>query len=263
MAPQHFAGETALVTGAGGGIGEGVARELAAAGAEVLLADIDTARGEAVIASLRAGGARASFVPADLAARDEADALLARIGEAPISLFVHAASPTRGAGETVDVVSAEAWDRMLDVNLRSGFFLGRALGNRWAATGTRGRMVFVTSLHADTPRNLAHYSAAKAGQVMVVRELARFFGPAGIRVNAVAPGAIPGGGFSADFAALAARIPLRRVGTPADVARAVAMLLSDAATGYVTGAVLPVDGGLALFNWIDAASAPAVTPDTA
>jgi NAD(P)-dependent dehydrogenase (short-subunit alcohol dehydrogenase family) len=245
-----FSGETALVTGAASGIGAGVAALLSARGARVILSDVD-ARGEAAAEALRGQGLDARFIQGDLAAIDGAQRLLAQLP--PLDMLVHSASPARRNAASVDVVTEAEWDAMQNVNLRSGFFLAREAANRMAATGTAGRIVIVTSLHAYSPRNLAHYSAAKAGQVMVMRELARFFGPAGIRVNAVAPGAIPGGGFSGDFAALAAKIPMRRTGTPQDIARVVASLLS-AEMGYVTGAVVPVDGGLALYNWIDAAS---------
>jgi NAD(P)-dependent dehydrogenase (short-subunit alcohol dehydrogenase family) len=111
-------------------------------------------------------------------------------------------------------------------------------------------MLFITSLHAYTPRNLPHYSATKAGQTMLVKELARALGADGIRVNAIAPGAIPGGGFDADVSSLAKMIPLGRTGTPEDVADMAVALLCDRFSRYVTGTTIAVDGGLALFNWI-------------
>src|SRR4026209_1356882 len=86
---------------------------------------------------------------------------------------------------------------MGNTNVRSGFFIARELGRRMKDGGIKGRMLFITSLHAETPRNIPHYAASKAGQTMVVKELARALGPAGIRVNALAPGAVPGGGFHA------------------------------------------------------------------
>jgi NAD(P)-dependent dehydrogenase (short-subunit alcohol dehydrogenase family) len=116
--------------------------------------------------------------------------------------------------------------------------------------GAKGRLLFITSLHAESPRNLPHYSAAKAGQTMVVRELARHFGPAGIRVNAIAPGAIPGGGFNAGAYDFDGKIALGRLGTAADLAGPALALLSDRFSGYVTGTTLVVDGGLDQFNWI-------------
>ena len=87
---------------------------------------------------------------------------------------------------------------------------------------------------------------------MLVKELARALGPHGIRVNAIAPGAIPGGGFAADVAALEKMIALGRTGTPEDIASMAVALLSDRFSAYVTGTTVVVDGGLALYNWIPA-----------
>ena len=139
---------------------------------------------------------------------------------------------------------------MLEVNLNAAFVLAQALGLHMQESGIKGRMLFVTSLHAYSPRNLPHYSAAKAGQTMLMKELARALGPHGIRVNAVAPGAIPGGGFAAP-PAMAAKIPRGRFGTPADVAAMAVAVRSERFGAYVTGATIVVDGGIALHNWID------------
>jgi NAD(P)-dependent dehydrogenase (short-subunit alcohol dehydrogenase family) len=118
------------------------------------------------------------------------------------------------------------------------------------AQKVKGRILLITSLHAESPRNLPHYSAAKAGQTMLVKELARALGPHGIRVNAIAPGAIPGGGFNAP-PGMVEKIPLRRFGTPADVAGMALAVLSERFGAYVTGSTVVVDGGIALHNWID------------
>jgi NAD(P)-dependent dehydrogenase (short-subunit alcohol dehydrogenase family) len=139
---------------------------------------------------------------------------------------------------------------MITVGLRAGFVLGQAAGAHMKACEIRGRMLFVTSLHAYTPRNLPHYSATKAGQTMLVKELARALGADGIRVNAIAPGAIPGGGFDADISSLVKMIPLGRTGTPEDIADMAVALLCDRFSRYVTGTTIAVDGGLALYNWI-------------
>jgi 3-oxoacyl-[acyl-carrier protein] reductase len=114
----------------------------------------------------------------------------------------------------------------------------------------KGRILLITSLHAETPRNLPHYSAAKGGEAMLVKELARALGPHGIRVNAIVPGAIAGGGFAAP-PSLVEKIALRRIGKPEDVAPMALAVLSERFGSYVTGASLVVDGGLALHNWID------------
>jgi 3-oxoacyl-[acyl-carrier protein] reductase len=165
-------------------------------------------------------------------------------------MFVHSACPPRKEVDDAAAVSEATWDAFHNVNVRSGYFLGREIAASMQARGTKGRLLYITSLHAETPRNLPHYSAAKAGQTMVVRELARHFGPAGIRVNALAPGAIPGGGFNAAAYDFDGKIALGRLGTAADFAGPALALLSDRFAGYVTGTTLVVDGGIDLFNWI-------------
>ena len=121
-------------------------------------------------------------------------------------------------------------------------------------------MLFITSLHAETPRNIPHYSASKAGQTMVVKELARALGPAGIRVNALAPGAVPGGGFNAAAFKFDGKIPLGRLGKAEDMANMALALLSDRFSGYVTGTTVAVDGGIALYNWIPLPTASSAQP---
>ncbi len=240
-------GDTALVTGAASGIGRGIARALAREGAALALSDVAAEAGRELAEELGA-----AFIAADLADPEGAQALFTaaerQLGS--ISILVHSASPRRLESQTVPAVSGAEWDAMVNVGLRAGFMLGQAAGAQMRARGIRGRMLFITSLHAHTPRNLPHYSATKAGQTMVVKELARALGRHGIRVNAIAPGAIPGGGFAADVAALEAKIPLGRTGTPEDIAEMAVALLSDRFSRYVTGTTVAVDGGLSLYNWI-------------
>src|SRR6476659_1235772 len=228
---QLLQGDAALVTGAGGGIGRAVAAALAAEGAAVFgadLADADLSRpGE----------------PLRLA--EEAQRRLGRV-----SIFVHAASPRRQESEKALQVTEAQWREMLEVNLNAGFLIAQALGRHMVERAVKGRMLFVTSLHAWSPRNLPHYSASKAAQTMLMKELARALGPHGIRVNAIAPGAIPGGGFAAPQA-LADKIALKRFGTPAEVAAMAVAVPSERFGAYVTGATIAVDGGIALHNWIE------------
>jgi NAD(P)-dependent dehydrogenase (short-subunit alcohol dehydrogenase family) len=115
-------------------------------------------------------------------------------------------------------------------------------------------MLYLASLHADSPRNLPHYSASKAGQTMLMKEFARALGPHGIRVNAILPGAVPGGGFRLGPATadLESRIPLGRFGKPEEIAAMAVAVLSERFGRYVTGASIVVDGGLALYNWLEA-----------
>jgi NAD(P)-dependent dehydrogenase (short-subunit alcohol dehydrogenase family) len=255
MDSKLLAQDTAWVTGAASGIGRGIATLLAQEGARVVLCDIDARAGEEAAASLRQQGGDARFVAADLAAADGAERLLSagiELHGTP-SIFVHAASPKRLESDHVFELDIDTWDRMMSVNLRSGFVLARDIGKRMVSEGIRGRMLFITSLHAEAPRNLPHYSASKAGQTMVMKELARALGPHGIRVNALAPGAVPGGGFDATGVGVEHLVrctSLRRLGTPQEMASMALVLLVDRFSAYVTGTTVVVDGGLALHNWI-------------
>ncbi len=244
--------DTALITGAASGIGRGIALALAREGARVLLSDIDAVGGQRITDEIVADGASAKFIHSDLSKVDSAEKLLRGAIEelGQLSILVHSASPRRDETQTADAVTDEQWLAMTNVNLHSGFKLGRAAAQHMRDKKIAGRILFITSLHADTPRNLPHYSAAKAGTTMVMKELARAYGPYGVRVNALAPGAIPGGGFAADPATLVDKIALGRVGTPQDIGNAAVGLLSNRFSAYVTGTTLIVDGGLALFNWI-------------
>ena len=227
-------GDAALVTGAARGIGRGIADAIEQEGSRVMRTDLDE-----FDLSTAAG------------ARQLAAEAIRRLGT--VSIFVHCASPRRQESQTVLEVSEAQWREMLSINLDAAFVLTQALGRHMVEKGVKGRMILLTSLHAESPRNLPHYSAAKAAETMLVKELARALGPKGIRVNAIAPGAIPGGGFNAP-PGMVEKIPLRRFGTPADVAAITVAVLSERFGAYVTGASVVVDGGMALHNWIPPAT---------
>ena len=229
-------GERALVTGSARGIGRGMLQALREEGAQVLGADIEDADVRCDLSTPQA-------------ARQLAEEAIRRLGT--VSLVVHCASPRRQESQTVLEVTEAQWREMLAVNLDAAFVLCQAFGRHMVERGIKGRMLLTTSLHAESPRNLPHYSAAKAAETMLVKELARALGPCGIRVNAIAPGAIPGGGFNAP-PGMVEKIPLRRFGTPADVAAMAVAILSERFGSYVTGTTVVVDGGIVLNNWIQA-----------
>jgi NAD(P)-dependent dehydrogenase (short-subunit alcohol dehydrogenase family) len=226
-------GDTALVTGAAQGIGQAIARAIEEEGGKVFAVDREF--------DLSVPGSALSLV----------ETAFKKLGN--ISIFVHAASPARKETQTATRVTEQEWREMLEVQLNAGFLIAQALGNHMREKKIAGRMLFVTSLHADSPRNLPHYSASKAGQTMVMKELARALGPAGIRVNAIAPGAIPGAGFKGS-PDLVAKIALKRVGKPADIAPMAVAILSEKYGAYMSGSTVVVDGGLALYNWLEASS---------
>ena len=165
MSTKLLEGERALVTGCAGGIGRGIAEALVAEGATVLGSDINAPPPEAGI----------DFLAADLGKRDGwkglLDGAIKKLGT--ISLFVHSASPRRLEADTPLSVSEATWDAMTDINLRTGFFLSREVGRHMKDNEIKGRILLITSQHRETPRNLPHYSASKAGMTMVMKELAR------------------------------------------------------------------------------------------
>ena len=246
--PAH---DTALVTGAGNGIGRAIAQALVGEGVRTVFADLHEDR---VSAAVEATGRPELALPwvGDLARLESCDALLAsaRMSVGGITHFVHSASPPRREADHALHVDGRTWHEMHAVNLDAGFHLAREIAKQLIAAKAPGSFLFLTSLHAGTPRNLPHYSTAKAGMAMLVKELAKSFGRYNIRVNALVPGAVAAGGFVAD-PALARHIPLGRLGRAEDLAPMALAVLSNRFSAYVTGAAIVVDGGLSLTNWFD------------
>jgi len=249
--PFDPAREAALVTGAGNGIGRAIAQALVGEGVRTVFADI---REDTVMAAVKASPRPELAIPfvGDLAKLDACDALLrhAQSVVGQVTHFVHSASPPRREADHALTVSRETWAQMHAVNLDAGFHLARELARKLIVAKEGGSFLFLTSLHAGTPRNLPHYSTAKAALAMLVKELAKTFGRFGIRVNALVPGAIAAGGFVAD-PSLAKHIPLGRLGRSEDLAPMALAVLSNRVSAYVTGAAIVVDGGLSLTNWFD------------
>ncbi|MEH2533876.1 3-oxoacyl-[acyl-carrier protein] reductase [Bradyrhizobium sp. AZCC 1588] len=249
--PFDPAREAALVTGAGNGIGRAIAQALVGEGVRTVFADVNR---DTVTAAAKASPRPELAVPwvGDLADPAAREALLADAASAVgcVTHFVHSASPPRREADHALGVTTEIWAQMHAVNLDAGFHLCRELARKLIAEKQPGSFLLLTSLHAGTPRNLPHYSTAKAGLSMLVKELAKTFGRFNIRVNALVPGAIAAGGFVAD-PALARHIPLGRLGQAEDLAPLALAVLSNRISAYVTGAAIVVDGGLSLTNWFE------------
>jgi len=249
--PFDPAREAALVTGAGNGIGRAIAQGLVGEGVRTVFADISEER---VAGAIKASARPELAIPwvGDLADAAAREALLkhAKSAVGRVTHFVHSASPPRHEADHAMAVSTETWARMHAVNLEGGFHLARELARELIAAKEPGSFLLLTSLHAGTPRNLPHYSTAKAGMAILVRELAKTFGRFGIRVNALVPGAIAAGGFVAD-PSLAKHIPLGRLGEAGDLAPLALAVLSNRISAYVTGSAITIDGGLSLTNWFE------------
>jgi NAD(P)-dependent dehydrogenase (short-subunit alcohol dehydrogenase family) len=231
-----MSGRRALVTGGASGIGAATAELLRERGAEVVTVDL-------------AGGDMTADVRDPAAIESAVDAAAARLGGPP-DLLVSAAGVYRI--QPLTELDAEGWDDVLHVNLRGVFLTGRAVARRLIDAGVPGAVVNLASTAAlegggDEPS--AHNNASKAGVVALTRQMAIEWAPHGIRVNCVCPGVIDTPMLrvmddpQAGAAWVREAVPLARLGTAAEVARVIGFLLSDDAS-YVTGAALPIDGGL-------------------
>ena len=156
MSEKLFAGETAVVTGAASNIGRGIAVALAGEGAEVLAMDIDADRLAAVASDIAGQGGACRTVVAALAGKDGWRDVVAAFGSGAPDIVVHSACPRRQEKDTVADVEEATFDAMLNTNVRSGFLLAREFAGRMKAGDKAGRILFITSLHAHTPRNLPH-----------------------------------------------------------------------------------------------------------
>jgi NAD(P)-dependent dehydrogenase (short-subunit alcohol dehydrogenase family) len=239
----------AVVTGGASGIGRAVCDRLARDGAAVAVLDLNRAGAEATAAAIGAAGGRAAAWEVDVADGDAVRAVVAaaRAAFGAIGVLVNVA----GIGEfaLLGDMSDAQWRRMLDVHLGGTFHCVRAVFGDMVTAGW-GRIVNVSSvagLGGGGP-GLSHYAAAKGGIIAFSKALAHELGPAGITVNTVAPGLIDtpmvaGAMVSPEIRERAvAGAPVRRIGVPADIAAAVAYLVSDEA-GFVTGQVLSPNGG--------------------
>lgn len=240
-----------LVTGAGQGIGRGIALRCAQEGARVIIADLfDDADSRQTLAMVEEAGGEGCVLAGDVGRVDAVRKLIAdgadRMGR--IDVLVNNAGIEHFAPFTE--VTEKDYDRVLDVNLKGAFFTAQAFVRHRRDQGGGGRLINISSVHEQLPfPNFASYSASKGGMMMLMRNLAVELASMGITVNNVAPGAIrtpinaPVLDDPALLKSLLANIPLKRLGTPRDVAGAV-VFLASADADYITGSTVYVDGGL-------------------
>jgi 3-oxoacyl-[acyl-carrier protein] reductase len=244
-------GRVAIVTGAGRGIGRGIAEVFAREGARILVADLNEDGGRRACRELEEHfGAETAFAAADIARPEDVERVVReaidRFGR--IDVLCHNAGiyPESWLGQ----MSTEEWDRVLDVNLKAAFLLVQACAPHMQAQGG-GKIVFTASITGPVtviPR-LAHYAASKAGLVGFTRAAALELATSNINVNAVLPGNIltPGVEELGEeyIRAQEARIPMGHLGEPLDIGHAMLFLASDEAR-YITGQTIIVDGGQTL-----------------
>ncbi len=241
-----FTDRVVLVTGAGAGIGRGIAQAFHAAGARVALGDLREAPLEQAASAL--GGARVFSQAVDV--RDEASVSAFVAGAEKALGPVAVAVANAGIYPNTPVVEMDVaeWDRVMETNLRGVFLTCRAAARAMVAAGTPGKIVTISSgAYASGRPGAAHYCASKAGVVMFTKVLALELASARINVNCVAPGFVRVDSemspLTAEYVAAISRgIPWGRQGTPADIANA-ALYLASPYAEYVTGEVLGVNGG--------------------
>ncbi|WP_448253406.1 SDR family NAD(P)-dependent oxidoreductase [Ottowia oryzae] len=243
-------GRVAIVTGGSQGIGEACVRRFAQERAQVVIADVADARGQALAAELGA-----LYVHCDVGDKAQVDALVAEVLRAHgrIDVLVNNAGIFKAA-DFLDVTEAD-FDAVLRVNLKGAFLVGQAVARAMAQAG-RGSIVNMSSVNGVMAiPTIASYNVSKGGINQLTRAMALALADKGVRVNAVGPGTI-----ATELAAAAVltsdeaknkimmRTPLKRLGEPSEVADVVAFLASDASS-YVTGEIIMIDGGRMALNY--------------
>jgi len=261
MSDQPLKGQKAVVTGANSGIGEGVARSLAAAGAAVVVNYVVGAEAaDTIVAEIKAAGGEAMAIQADVSKEDQVKAMFQQMFKAweTVDILVNNAGLQRDA-PFVDM-TLEQWNFVLGVNLTGMFLCGREAAREMIRRGVRptvsraaGKIICMSSVHELIPwAGHVNYASSKGGVRMLMQSLAQELAPHHIRVNSIGPGAIKtpinrsAWETPAALKGLLTLIPYGRIGVPEDIGKAAVWLASDD-SDYVHGQTLFVDGGMTLF----------------
>ena len=259
---KRFIDKHVIITGAGSGIGRGIAHRFASEGAKVVIADIDREGGERVADELIKNGSQAVYLPVDVTSEDSIKELVKKAVEnfGP----VHVAVSNAGISETESSaleISGEQWDKVYAVNTKGSFMFCRTCANEMIDNDIKGSIVTISTIMGRSAKNMTGaYSSSKSAVIMFTKSLAKALGPMGIRVNSVAPGMVITNLYKnveeemmmekdsfvpwiVEESIKSGQLLIPREGKPEDMAAAVAFLASDEAS-YITAQVLSVDGGV-------------------
>ncbi|MEM4091062.1 MAG: glucose 1-dehydrogenase [Thermoplasmatales archaeon] len=249
---MKLAEKVAIVTGAARGIGKEIAKVFASEGGKVVIVDINYDGALALSKEIKSAGGSAIAVHADVSIKDDVIGMVKsaidRYGR--VDILVNNAG-IQTVRNFLDLKEDE-WKRVIDVNLTGAFLCSQVVAREMVARAIEGSIINISSIHGYIPRTMKiHYDASKSGLIMLTKETALELAPYHIRVNCIAPGIIDTPmnqevlGEHEKRKTMTERVPLKRIGEPADVAK-VALFLASDESSYITGAVVPVDGGLSL-----------------
>lgn len=249
---SRLTGRTAIVTGAGQGVGEGIARRLASEGANVVIAARRAATGEPAAESIRAAGGSAVCIETDVASRESVAACVAAAVEhfGGLHIMVHNAFRGGIPHRLEDADLDRHWKHMSETGVWAVMYCGQAAWPHLQAAGSQGRFIIITSPSGvEGSANIPLYSPVKAAERALAKSLAREWGPSGVTVNCIAPVAASPSLLTAFDrspalqSAIEARTPLGRVGDPEKDIGSVALFLASDDSSYVTGQTIVCDGG--------------------